>query len=142
MNSPAPKEVVLSTTDLARSYLGHEGAELMRKIAQTENSISFSQTYKPSESKYRTMPKEFEIGGMDYSDWQNECLAAEQSSEDNESEVEDLDLKLHDLESDLYENCREFGRVSHGDHTLIDKYSKLEISRREELEKAKANQAK
>jgi hypothetical protein len=132
------KEVILKPADLARSYLGHEGAQLIREIARTKDSIRFNETYKPSKFiSSRVMPREFEIGGMDYSDWQNECLAAEQEPDDNESLVEDGNQKLNDLESDLWENCREFGKVVHGDYLLIDKYSRLEIERRARIEEAK-----
>lgn len=129
----SPKEVKLTPADLARSWLGHRGAEVHRQIASTESSLKFNRTYEPTAP--RTGPGS--DAGMDISDWQNEVLEYQQWPEEREELIEHGETELERLQDEAAILGGQVGRVNRGDTQLIGRFAKLETERRARIEDQK-----
>ena len=130
------KEIILKPADLARSYLGHEGAQLLRYTRNSECISEFLKNYDPSKNA-RLRPSYIEPGSMDANDWDIADLESQQWDENRDQIIEEDRQQLEELEEEKLRNGAEYMRVCRGDQALINKYSKLEIARRAELEEQK-----
>lgn len=128
------KEIILKPADLARSYLGHEGVQLLRSVKMAESNLRFDENYRPSERREVSRPSYIEPGSMDAYDWDVAELESQDWEENREQTIEDDERKLEELGEEKLRNGGEYMKVTRGDQQLIDKYSKLEIARRAELE--------
>lgn len=110
VNNPVPKEVTLSSAELARSFLGHQRAEISRRIEGVKAMIAYD---------------------LDFSK-HDEDIQWDISDSEYYSEMDRRDLEK--LQNGLLINSREFEKVEKGDNKLIDRYSQKEKIRRAELE--------
>lgn len=127
-----PRETRLTPADLARSYLGHKGAEIIREIAAAENSRRFHETYNPKSPGAK--PSWIEPGGMDESDWENEVGASSQYDDERDEFVSYWEKEIKRLQNEKGKLNVDFSKVSKGDPALIEIYSRLEKERREKIE--------
>src|SRR5579859_5920102 len=98
-DTSAPQEIKLTPADLARSWLGHRGAEVQRKIASTKSSLQFNRTYEPKTPG--PTPSYVEPGSMDATDWQNTQLEYDQWPQERDESIELEEDRLEQLNNEM-----------------------------------------
>lgn len=139
LEGPGNPDIKLSPADLARSYLGHKGAEVQRQIKSTEHSIDFNSKYEPTHPGSGPDSD----GGGDISDWNAARLEYDQWPEEREEILEQEQGRLDQLNGEAGRLARYVSEVNLGNDNLIGRFSNLEIERRAIIEaRRKVEQAR
>lgn len=125
-------KIILKPADLARSWLGYEGAKLIREFNTAKSVLDSDQDYKPTRTDNISSSYE-NITSMDQYDWKSSQLEDENWRQNINSELRKDKKNIKTIKENINKNTKELEQVLEGNTFLITKYANLEIERRAQI---------